>query len=49
MLKAVYKGLIMQNAPAGLKEKLPHLEVISSNHVDGVAHYLNQKMLEKSI
>ena len=49
MLNAVYKGLIMQNAPAGLKEKLSHLEVISSNHEDGVAHYLNQKMLEKSI
>ena len=31
----------MGNAPGNLKEKLPHLEVISSNNEDGVARYLS--------
>lgn len=41
MLNASGIGLIMKNAPENLKEKLPHLEVISSNNEDGVARYLS--------
>ncbi|PJJ07878.1 hypothetical protein CLU83_1089 [Flavobacterium sp. 1] len=41
MLNAAGIGLIMGNAPENLKEKLPHLEVISSNNEDGVARYLS--------
>lgn len=40
MLEAAGIGLIMGNAPENLKNKLPHLEVISSNNEDGVARYL---------
>lgn len=40
MLNAAGIGLIMGNAPENLKEKLSHLEVISSNNEDGVARYL---------
>ena len=41
MLNAAGIGLIMSNAPENLKEKLQHLEVISSNNEDGVARYLS--------
>jgi Cof subfamily protein (haloacid dehalogenase superfamily) len=47
MLVSAGTGLLMNNAPFSLKEKLSHLEVISSNNEDGVAHYLSQKILEK--
>ena len=40
MLQLVAKGLIMQNAPDSLKNKLPHLEVIASNNDNAVANYL---------
>lgn len=40
MLDSAGIGLIMANAPENLKNKLPHLEVISSNNEDGVARYL---------
>jgi Cof subfamily protein (haloacid dehalogenase superfamily) len=40
MLDAAGIGLIMGNAPENLKNKLPHLEVISTNNEDGVAKYL---------
>ena len=46
MLKATGKGLIMGNAPENLKDKLSHLEVISSNDEDGVAKYLFTILLE---
>jgi Cof subfamily protein (haloacid dehalogenase superfamily) len=45
MLKSTGKGLIMGNAPETLKNKLPHLEVIASNHEDGVAKYLSDLLL----
>jgi hydroxymethylpyrimidine pyrophosphatase-like HAD family hydrolase len=45
MLVATGKGLIMDNAVESLKNKLSHLEVISSNENDGVAKYLYQKIL----
>jgi hydroxymethylpyrimidine pyrophosphatase-like HAD family hydrolase len=38
MLKA--KGLLMNNAPESLKNKLSHLEIIQPNSEDGVAKYL---------
>ena len=41
MLIAAGKSLIMENAVESLKNKLPHLEVISSNEKDGVARYLS--------
>jgi len=47
MLNATGIGLIMENAPDSLKNKLPHLEIISSNDTDGVAKYLSQKMIKK--
>jgi Cof subfamily protein (haloacid dehalogenase superfamily) len=40
MLDATGIGLIMGNAPENLKNKLPHLKVISNNNEDGVARYL---------
>jgi len=40
MLNAAGLGIIMGNAPENLKDKLPHLEVISTNNEDGVARYL---------
>ncbi len=40
MLLAAQKSLIMGNAPDKLKNKLAHLEVIDSNHEDGVANYI---------
>jgi len=45
MLLATKKGLIMSNAVASLKNKLPHLEVIFSNDDDGVAKYLTETFL----
>lgn len=45
MLLATKKGLIMNNAVESLKNKLPHLEVISSNDNDGVAKYLTATLL----
>jgi hydroxymethylpyrimidine pyrophosphatase-like HAD family hydrolase len=40
MLAAVAKGLIMENAPDALKNKLHHLEVIESNDSNAVAKYI---------
>ena len=45
MLKSTKKGMIMQNAPDALKNKLSHLEVILSNNQDGVAKYLEKMIL----
>lgn len=45
MLHAAGKGLIMENAAESLKNKLSHLEVIISNHNDGVAKYLSELLL----
>lgn len=45
MLLATAKSLIMENAVESLKNKLSHLEVISTNDNDGVAKYLAQKIL----
>jgi hypothetical protein len=45
MLLATRKGLIMSNAVESLKNKLSHLEVISSNDNDGVAKYLTETLL----
>ncbi|REG96074.1 Cof-type HAD-IIB family hydrolase [Flavobacterium aquicola] len=41
MLTSAGIGLIMGNAPENLKEKLHHLQVISTNNEDGVASYLS--------
>jgi Cof subfamily protein (haloacid dehalogenase superfamily) len=49
MLKATAKGLLMNNAPESLKNKLSHLETIQSNNEDGVAKYLVTNFLEKKI
>jgi Cof subfamily protein (haloacid dehalogenase superfamily) len=49
MLSSTGKGLIMGNAPALLKETLPHLEVIKTNAEDGVAHYIASKILDKEL
>jgi hydroxymethylpyrimidine pyrophosphatase-like HAD family hydrolase len=49
MLKSTGKGLLMGNAPDSLKNKLSHLEVISSNDDDGVAKYLSQTVLNLKI
>ncbi len=46
MLIKTGKGLIMGNAPDTLKNKLPHLEVIATNHEDGVAKYLSESLLK---
>lgn len=46
MLLAANKGLIMNNAPSHFKSKLNHLEVIQKNEEDGVAHYLNEFILQ---
>jgi Cof subfamily protein (haloacid dehalogenase superfamily) len=45
MLLSAEKSLIMDNAPDSLKNKLPHLEVIASNHDDGVAQYIEANIL----
>jgi Cof subfamily protein (haloacid dehalogenase superfamily) len=45
MLVTTGKGLIMGNAPETLKNKLSHLEVIATNHEDGVAKYLSETVL----
>jgi Cof subfamily protein (haloacid dehalogenase superfamily) len=45
MLLSAGKALIMVNAVESLKNKLPHIEVISSNEEDGVAKYLVQEIL----
>ena len=45
MLDTVAKGLIMQNAPDTLKNKLKHLEVIASNNDNAVANYITQNIL----
>ncbi len=45
MLVTTGKGLIMGNAPETLKNKLSHLEVIATNHEDGVAKYLSDLLL----
>ena len=45
MLVTTGKGLIMGNAPDTLKNKLSHLEVIATNHEDGVAKYLSDLLL----
>jgi Cof subfamily protein (haloacid dehalogenase superfamily) len=47
MLESTAKGLLMGNAPDSLKNKLSHLEVINTNHEDGVANYLANKILGK--
>ena len=47
MLQSAKIGLIMDNAVDSLKNKLPHLKVISSNANDGVAHYLFENFLKK--
>lgn len=49
MLVASGKSLIMENAVENLKSKLSHLEVISSNDNDGVAKYLTEKIINKSL
>jgi Cof subfamily protein (haloacid dehalogenase superfamily) len=49
MLKATAKGLLMQNAPESLKNKLAHLETIQPNNEDGVAKYLAINFLDKKI
>jgi len=46
MLISSGKGLIMENAVESLKNKLNHLDVISSNGENGVANYLAQKILK---
>lgn len=45
MLLAAGKSLVMENAADSLKDKLSHLEVISSNKNDGVAKYLSKTLL----
>lgn len=49
MLLASGKSLIMENAVENFKSKLAHLEVISSNDNDGVAKYLTEKIIKKSL
>lgn len=46
MLHAVAKGLIMENAPDTLKQKLKHLEVITANNDNAVAEYLKRHFLQ---
>ncbi|MDI5896348.1 Cof-type HAD-IIB family hydrolase [Flavobacterium algoritolerans] len=45
MLKSSGKGLVMGNAPDSLKDKLSHLEVISTNDNEGVAKYIAEQLL----
>ena len=45
MLISAGKSLIMENAVESFKNKLPQLEVISSNEKDGVARYLSLLLL----
>jgi Cof subfamily protein (haloacid dehalogenase superfamily) len=45
MLTAAGKSLIMENAVESFKNKLSHLEVISSNEKNGVASYLAAQLL----
>jgi Cof subfamily protein (haloacid dehalogenase superfamily) len=45
MLNSAGKALIMENAVDALKNKLPHLEVITTNDNDGVAKYLTKTLL----
>jgi Cof subfamily protein (haloacid dehalogenase superfamily) len=45
MLISAGKSLIMENAVESFKNKLPQLEVISSNENDGVARYLSALLL----
>jgi len=45
MLISSGKALIMENAVDSFKNKLPQLEVISSNDDDGVAKYLTETLL----
>lgn len=47
MLRSSGKGLIMGNAPDSFKNKLIHLEVISTNDKDGVAKFIAQELLNK--
>ncbi|MFV7235647.1 Cof-type HAD-IIB family hydrolase [Flavobacterium sp. ZB4R12] len=47
MLKSTGKGLVMGNAPKSLKNRLSHLEVISTNDNEGVASYISKKLLKK--
>lgn len=49
MLDAAGIGLIMGNAPETLKNKLSHLEVISTNNEDGVAKYLTAILKKISV
>lgn len=44
MLNATGIGLLMDNAPDSLKDKLPHLDIIASNAEEGVAQYLSSKL-----
>jgi Cof subfamily protein (haloacid dehalogenase superfamily) len=46
MLLAAQKALIMGNATEKLKHKLSHLEVIETNHEDGVAKYIEKNVLK---
>jgi len=39
----------MENAVETLKVKLSHLEIISSNDMDGVATYLHEKIVSTFI
>lgn len=45
MLLASTKGLIMENAVENFKNKLSHLEIISTNDDDGVAKYLYKELI----
>jgi len=45
MLNSTGKALIMENAVEALKNKLSHLEVITTNDNDGVARYLTKMLL----
>lgn len=45
MLAHSGQGLIMENAPLALKNKLSHLKVIESNQEDGVAKHLYHQLL----
>jgi len=42
MLSCVGRGVVMENAPAMLKQALPHFERAQANTQNGVAHYLRQ-------
>jgi len=42
MLSCAGRGVVMDNAPAMLKQALPHLERAQANTQNGVAHYLRQ-------